>query len=117
MVGGVGVLAGGIFMIKLSGNGLVAIAMKGDPLTMPVSPDNPISTDPTAVIAWTGDLWPKLKTDLEIRSLVAHGGGAAIQMLFRGDGYVVVNARSRLEALRTGLVNRVTSKLKRLMFR
>jgi uncharacterized protein (AIM24 family) len=114
MVGGVGVLAGGIFVVKLSGNGLVAFTLKGAPLTMRVTPDDPISTDPTATIAWTGSLWPELKTDLEIRTLLAHGGGEAIQMLFRGDGLVIVHARSRSEAIRSSIVKRVTSKIGKL---
>jgi uncharacterized protein (AIM24 family) len=115
MVGGVGILAGGIFVIKLSGTGLVAISVKGDPLTMRVTPDNSVSTDPTSTIAWSGSLWPELKTDIEVRTLFAHGGGEAIQMLFRGDGYVVVHARSTLEAMRSNVVKTVTSKIKRLV--
>lgn len=115
MVGGVGVLAGGIFVIKMSGNGLVAFSVKGDPLMMRVTPDDPVSTDPTAVIAWTGSLWPELKTDIEMRSLLAHGGGEAVQMLFRGDGYVIVHARSRMEAMRSSLIKSVTSKIKKLV--
>lgn len=115
MVGGVGVLAGGIFVIKMSGTGLVAFSIKGDPLTMRVTPDDPVSTDPTAVIAWTGSLWPKLKTDVEMRTLLAHGGGEIIQMLFRGDGYVIVHARSRMEAMRSSLIKSVTSKVKKLI--
>jgi uncharacterized protein (AIM24 family) len=114
MVGGVGVLAGGIFVIKISGNGLVAFGVSGDPMAMRVTPDDPVSTDPTATVAWTEPLWPELKTDLEVRSLVGHGGGEPIQMLFRGDGYVIVHAKSQLEAMRAGLVKSVTSKVKRL---
>lgn len=114
LVGGVGVLAGGIMMIKISGNGLVALSAKGDPLTMRVTPADPVSTDPTSTIAWTGNLWPKLKTDLEMRSLVLHGGGEAIQMLFSGDGYVVVHARSELETLRGSLIKRITSMVRKL---
>ena len=115
MAGGVGVLAGGIFVIKMSGNGLVAFSLKGDPVTMRVTPDDPVSTDPTATVAWTGSLWPQLKTDLEMRTLLAHGGGAAIQMLFRGDGYVIVHARSRMEAMRSSLIKGATSKIKKLV--
>lgn len=114
MVGGVGVLAGGIFVIKLSGNGLMAFSLKGCPLSMRVAPDDPISTDPTATIAWTGSLWPELKTDVELRTLLAHGGGEAIQMLFRGEGLVIVHARSRTEASRASLMKRVTSKFGKL---
>jgi uncharacterized protein (AIM24 family) len=114
-VGEVGLVAGGLFMVRLSGTGLVALSVKGDPLTMRVTPGNPVSTDPAATIAWTGDLWPELKTDVELRSLVAHGGGQPIQMFFRGHGFVVVNARSRKEARRTGLISRLTSKITRLL--
>jgi uncharacterized protein (AIM24 family) len=115
MVGGVGVLAGGIFVIKISGHGEGALSVKGDPLTLRVTPDDPISTDPTATVAWTGSLWPELKTDVEMLTLVAHGGGESIQMLFRGEGLVIVHARSRLEAMRSGVINRVTSKGKKLL--
>jgi uncharacterized protein (AIM24 family) len=114
MVGGVGILAGGVFMVKLTGSGLVAIGVKGDPLTLRVTPDNPVCTDPTSIIAWSADLWPKLKTDLEIRSLLAHGGGEPIQMLFSGEGYVVVHAKSELEARRGSLLKRLKSVIKRV---
>ena len=115
LVGGVGVLAGGVFMVKLSGNGLVAVSIKGDPLTLRVTPDDPVCTDPTSVIAWSEHLWPHLKTDLEIHSLVAHGGGEPIQMLFRGDGYVIVHARSDFEARATSFLKRLKSIVKRFI--
>lgn len=113
VVGGVGLLAGGIYPVKLTGSGLMAMAVKGDPLTLRVTPDDPVYTDPTAVIAWTEGLWPHLKTDLEMRSLVAHGGGAPIQMLFRGEGYVVVHAKSEFESRANSLLKRIKSKIKR----
>jgi uncharacterized protein (AIM24 family) len=111
MLGGVGVLAGGIFMVELSGTGAMAISIKGDPLTLRVTPDRPVSTDPSATVGWTSGLWPELKTDFEMRTLVAHGGGEPIQMLFRGNGHVIVNARSRSEAMRANFVRRIASKI------
>ena len=116
VAGGVGVLAGGVYLVKLTGNGLVAIAVKGDPLILRVTPDDPVCTDPTAIIAWSEGLWPHLKTDLEMRSLLAHGGGAPIQMLFRGEGYVLVHAKSELEARANSLLKRLNSRIKRLFF-
>ena len=112
LIGGVGILAGGMIMVTLSGRGFVAFGMKGDPLTLRVTPDNPVSCDPTAVLAWSGGLWPELKTNIEIRTLIGHGGGATIQMFFQGEGYVVVHARSRLAAVRSNIFKRTTSKLK-----
>lgn len=114
LVGGVGALAGGPFIVQLTGTGFVAISSKGDPLTLRVTPNDPVSTDPTATVAWTSGLWPELKTDLELRSLVAHGGGEPIQMFFGGDGHVVVNARSRMEVMRSSILQRVRSNLARL---
>jgi uncharacterized protein (AIM24 family) len=91
MVGiGVSVTSGGIFGVRLSGEGSLAIAVHGDPLVLPVSSDEPLFTDPHATIAWTEGLTPTLKTDLTWHTWFAHGGGESFQMQFGGDGYVVV---------------------------
>jgi uncharacterized protein (AIM24 family) len=114
-LGGVGLIAGGILAIRLSGEGAVAMSVNGDPLTLRVRPDRPICTDPAATVAWTGGLWPELKMDISARSLVAHGGGQPAQMCFRGDGCVVVHARTRAEAIRAGIVRRMTARLRGLV--
>ena len=87
---GVGIAAGGLITFKLSGHGAMAVASHGEPLTLRVTPDDPLSTDPHATIAWSGDLTPALKTDLNWRSLFGHGGHEPVQMFFEGDGYVIV---------------------------
>jgi uncharacterized protein (AIM24 family) len=109
MLGGVGLLAGGILVVRLSGTGWVAVSSYGNPLTLRVTEDEPVSTDPTATLAWTSGLWPELKTDLEIASFLAHGGGEPIQMYFGGNGSVTVHARSRTEAVRASLLRQLTS--------
>jgi uncharacterized protein (AIM24 family) len=55
-----------------------------------VTPNDPISTDPNATVAWSGNLAPELKTDISFKTLIGRGGGETFQMLFRGDGFVVV---------------------------
>jgi uncharacterized protein (AIM24 family) len=87
---GIGIAAGGMIRVKLSGTGSVAIVTHGEPLRLDVTPDDPLSTDPHATIAWSGDLTPSLKTDLNWRSAIGHGGQEPIQMRFEGDGYVIV---------------------------
>jgi uncharacterized protein (AIM24 family) len=82
--------AGGLFIVRLSGSGKLAFGVHGDPLTLQVTPDNPVITDPHATLAWSGELEPELKTDLDWKSLFRHGGGEAFQMIFRGEGYVAV---------------------------
>ena len=87
---GISMSIGGKFAAKLSGEGLLAVAIHGEPLVLPVTPDKPLSTDPHSTLAWSENLTPTLKTDLTWRSLLKHGGGETFQMLFEGEGYVVV---------------------------
>lgn len=84
------ILAGGLFNIRLEGRGMVAITTYYDPLTLKVSAGNPVVTDPNATVAWSGNLTPNLKTDVSWKTLVGRGSGESIQMLFDGDGFVVV---------------------------
>jgi uncharacterized protein (AIM24 family) len=85
-----GMLAGGLFSLRLSGQGMVALISHGAPLTLRVRPNDPVVTDPNATVAWSGNLAPQIKTDISLRSLIGRGGGEAFQMLFQGDGFVVV---------------------------
>ena len=85
-----GVAAGGLTAVELSGHGALAVATHGDPLTLSVTPDAPLSTDPHATLAWSGSLTPSLKTDLGWRSAFRHGGAEPVQMRFEGTGFVVV---------------------------
>lgn len=84
------VLAGGLFNVRLQGPGVVAITSHYDPLTLRVSPGQPVMTDPNATVAWSGTLTPDLKTDVSMKTFLGRGSGESIQMLFHGDGFVVV---------------------------
>jgi uncharacterized protein (AIM24 family) len=83
-------LAGGLFNIRLQGTGLVAITSHYDPLTLPVTPNEPVTTDPNATVLWSGNLDPEFKTDLQLKTFFGRGSGESVQMEFRGDGFVVV---------------------------
>jgi uncharacterized protein (AIM24 family) len=87
---GLGIAAGGLVVASLRGSGALALLTHGEPLTLRVTPGNPVCTDPHATIAWSGQLSPTLKTDLGWRSAIAHGGQEPIQMHFDGDGDVIV---------------------------
>jgi uncharacterized protein (AIM24 family) len=82
--------AGGLFNIRLSGNGVVAITSHYEPMTLRVRPDTPIFTDPNATIAWSGNLMPDFATDISIGTFFGRGSGESVQMKFQGDGWVVV---------------------------
>lgn len=85
-----GMVAGGLFNYRLSGTGLIAITSHYNPLTLRVTPGNPVFTDPNATIAWSANLTPDFKTDISLKTFLGRGSGESFQMRFEGDGFVVV---------------------------
>lgn len=85
-----GMLSGGLFNVRLEGAGMVAITSHYEPLTLLVSPDNPVYTDPNATVAWSGNLQPEFVTDISFKTFLGRGSGESIQMKFSGEGFVVV---------------------------
>lgn len=85
-----GMVSGGLFNITLSGSGVVAITSHYDPLTLEVTPGQPVFTDPNATVAWSGGLSPELVTDISLGTLLGRGSGESIQLKFAGTGWVVV---------------------------
>ncbi len=84
------VWAGGFFNVRLSGRGYAAITTHFDPLILKVSPLDPVMTDVNATVAWSGSLSPQFKTDVSASTLIGRASGETIQMLFEGDGFVVI---------------------------
>lgn len=84
------ILAGGLFNIRLEGQGMVAITSHYDPMTLPVTPGEPVTTDPNATVLWSGNLEPSFKTDIQLKTFFGRGSGESVQMQFQGDGFVVV---------------------------
>ena len=91
-----GMLAGGLFNVRLSGKGMIAITTHHDPLTLRVTPQYPVSTDPNATVAWSGNLSPEFKTDISFKTFLGRGSGESIQMLFEGDGFVVIQPQEEV---------------------
>ena len=86
-----GMLSGGLFNMKLSGQGVVAITSHYEPLTLRVSAaSGPVFTDPNATVAWSGGLSPEIVTNISLGSLLGRGSGESIQLKFAGEGWVVV---------------------------
>jgi uncharacterized protein (AIM24 family) len=91
-----GMLAGGLFNVKLTGNGLIALTTHHDPLTLIVRPDAPVITDPNATVAWSGSLTPEFRTDISFKTFLGRGSGESIQMVFQGQGFVVVQPQEEV---------------------
>ena len=86
-----GMLSGGLFNMRLSGHGIVAITSHYEPLTLPVTAQGgPVFTDPNATVAWSGSLSPEIVTDMSLGTLVGRGSGETLQLKFAGEGWVVV---------------------------
>jgi uncharacterized protein (AIM24 family) len=83
-------LAGGLFNVRFDGRGLLAITTHGEPVTLVVTPDSLVVTDPNATVAWSASLQPEFKTDISFKTFLGRGSGESLQMLFRGEGFVVI---------------------------
>ncbi len=90
MTSGSSMMAGGLFNIKLQGRGMIAITTHYTPITLEVTPDRPVMTDPNATVAWSGGLNPTLKTDIDFGTLIGRDSGETFQMKFQGQGFVIV---------------------------
>ncbi|KAL3682405.1 hypothetical protein R1sor_000427 [Riccia sorocarpa] len=100
-------VSGGLFNVKLSGKGYVAILSHGKPLTLLVRKDQPIVyTDPQATVAWSGGLTPDFNTDVQFKTLFGRGSGESFQMKFdpkKGEGFVVIQPFEEIPAMGNGL--------------
>lgn len=85
-----GMLAGGLFNVRLSGTGLVAITTHYQPLALGVAPTMPVFTDPNATVAWSGSLEPEIVTDFTVGTFFGRGSGEALQLKFQGNGWVLL---------------------------
>ena len=85
-----GMVAGGLFNIQLQGTGRAAITTHFDPITLAVTPQAPIYTDPNATIAWSSTLKPEIKTDISLKTIFGRGSGESFQLAFHGQGWVVL---------------------------
>ncbi len=83
-------LAGGLFNVRLEGHGMIAITTHYDPITLMVTPGNPVVTDPNATVAWSGGLQPQIRTDVSLKTFFGRGSGESIQTEFNGNGFVVI---------------------------
>jgi uncharacterized protein (AIM24 family) len=94
-------VSGGLFNVRFEGSGMLAITTHYDPITLRVSPGKPVFTDPNATIAWSGTLTPEFKTDVSLKTFLGRGSGESFQMMFNGDGFVVVQPYEELAMQRT----------------
>ncbi|UXI66819.1 AIM24 family protein [Tahibacter amnicola] len=97
-----GMLSGGLFNIRLSGRGIVAISCHYEPLALPVKPGQAVFTDPNSTVAWSGSLTPDVVANISLGTLIGRGSGESIQLKFSGTGWVVVQPYEEVYMQRQG---------------
>jgi uncharacterized protein (AIM24 family) len=82
-----GTSSGGLFNVFLEGPGHIAITTHGKPLVVPT----PVSTDPNATVAWSANVSPSTKRDLNVKSIIGRSSGDDYQLHFADeDGFVII---------------------------
>jgi len=87
-----GAFAGGFTNVHLAGPGHVALTTHADPVVL----EPPVSTDPSATVAWSGGS-PDVEVNKNLTDMVGQESGERFQMQFDGgDGFVVVQPNEEL---------------------
>lgn len=81
-----GAASGGLFNMFLQGPGTIAITSHGDPLVLPT----PVKADPQSIVAWTSNVSPDVKTDVNIKSLIGRSSGETFQLNFAEKGGFII---------------------------
>ncbi len=102
MIKSAGMVAGGLFNVKLSGTGMVAFTTHGAPLTLMVPPDGPLFTDPNATVGWSDGLYPGIHTDMSLGTFLGKTSGETIQLKFTGNGFVIIQPFEEVTVVATG---------------
>jgi uncharacterized protein (AIM24 family) len=94
-------LQGGIANIMLTGPGLCAITSHGSAIVLPVGPNSSAFTDPDATVAWSSNLKPTIRLDLDVKTLIRGRSGETVQLSFSvnsGAGFVIIQPFEEISA-------------------
>jgi len=84
-----GVLTGGLFNLSLKGSGYVALLSDGPPMLLELGGDATFA-DPEAAITWSSGVRTRLKSDVNVKTLIGKGSGETFQVEFEGSGWVLI---------------------------
>ncbi|MFI6146462.1 AIM24 family protein [Streptomyces sp. NPDC051109] len=90
MVKGAGMTGGGLFNSLFTGTGKLALVCDGHPIVIPVTAQNPVYVDTDAVVGWSAKLETVLHRSQSVGSMIRGGSGEAVQLMLRGEGFVIV---------------------------
>ena len=90
-VKGAGMLTGGLVNTTVGGSGTVAVTSVGKPTVFDCS-QQPVYVDPNSTVCWSANLTPTAHNSMNMSSMLRGGSGEAVQYVFHGHGFVVVQA-------------------------
>ncbi|MFD6114148.1 AIM24 family protein [Streptomyces yangpuensis] len=90
MVKGAGMTGGGLFNSVFTGTGKLAVVCDGHPIIIPVTAQAPVYVDTDAVVGWSAQLETGLHRSQSVGSMIRGGSGEAVQLMLRGEGFVIV---------------------------
>lgn len=90
-VKGAGMMTGGLFNTTVGGVGTVAVTSVGRPTVFDCS-QQPVFVDPNSTVCWSASLAPGIHNSMNMGSMLRGGSGEALQYVFHGPGFVVVQA-------------------------
>lgn len=85
----------GVFTTTVDGNGMVAFTADGPPIALRVTNMDPVTVDPQAYVAHTGNLIQDFVQDINFRTVIGQGSGETFQQRFSGDGVVYIQPAER----------------------
>ncbi|MEW9547367.1 AIM24 family protein [Nonomuraea sp. NPDC050783] len=90
-VQGAGVAAGGLFNTTVTGTGWVAVTTHGTPVLLDAA-RMPTFADAQSAVCWSTRLEVGVNRTIKMGALIGRGSGEAVQLAFRGQGFVLVQA-------------------------
>ncbi|MBD0736555.1 AIM24 family protein [Streptomyces sp. CBMA29] len=85
----------GLFTTTVEGTGQAAVMSDGPAIVLRVSAATPLTVDPGAYIAHTGNLRQQLQHSVGWRTVIGEGSGESFQIRFEGEGLVYVQPSER----------------------
>ncbi|MFE7135328.1 AIM24 family protein [Streptomyces sp. NPDC057638] len=101
-VKGVGSAGGGLFNSVFTGTGKLAVICEGTPIVIPVTAGQPVCVDTDAVVGWSAHLETSLNRSQSFGSMVRGGSGEAVQLMLKGEGFVIVRPSELVPAKASG---------------
>ncbi|MFG1616585.1 AIM24 family protein [Nonomuraea wenchangensis] len=90
-VQGAGMAAGGLFNTTVTGTGWVAVTTHGTPVLLDAA-RMPTYVDAQSAVCWSTQLEVGVNRTVKMGALIGRGSGEAMQLAFRGQGFVLVQA-------------------------